>query len=137
MDIKIEVVFVPVTDVDRAKQFYVEGLGFHADYDERPDENTRFVQLTPPGSACSIAIGEGLGRNMAPGSLEAVMAVIPDADAFLADVRSRGVEADGVDEQAWGRFVTLRDPDGNLWTFQQLPVWSAGGEAAGSDVAAG
>ncbi|WP_433676827.1 glyoxalase superfamily protein [Microbacterium gorillae] len=124
MDIKIEVIFVPVTDVDRAKEFYVDKLGFNPDHDQRVNDDLRFVQLTPPGSACSIAIGTGLGHTIAPGRLDAIMAVIPDADAFLAEMREKGVEADGVDEQAWGRFVTVKDPDGNTWTFQQLPSWS-------------
>ncbi|WP_350347757.1 glyoxalase superfamily protein [Agromyces sp. G08B096] len=121
MDWKIELIFVPVTDVDRAKAFYVDKLGFNADYDQRVTESLRFVQLTPPGSACSIAIGEGLGSTIEPGSLDVIQVVIPDADAALAELRAKGVEADGVDEQAWGRFVTLKDPDGNRWTLQQLP----------------
>ncbi|MFE5672779.1 glyoxalase superfamily protein [Agromyces sp. NPDC056523] len=125
MDWKIELIHVPVTDVDRAKEFYVEKLGFNADHDQRVNENLRFVQLTPPGSACSIAIGEGLGATLAPGSLDVIQVVIPDADAVLAELRAKGVEAEGVDEQAWGRFITLRDPDGNRWTLQQLPAWSA------------
>ena len=126
MDWKIELIFVPVTDVDRAKEFYVEKLGFNADFDQRVTEELRFVQLTPPGSACSIAIGEGLGGTLAPGSLDVIQVVIPDADAVLAELRAKGVEAQGVDEQPWGRFVTLRDPDGNRWTLQQLPDYSAG-----------
>ncbi|MEI5583674.1 MULTISPECIES: glyoxalase superfamily protein [unclassified Agromyces] len=126
MDWKIELIFVPVTDVDRAKEFYVEKLGFNADFDQRVTEDLRFVQLTPPGSACSIAIGEGLGGTLAPGSLDVIQVVIPDADAVLAELRAKGVEAEGVDEQAWGRFVSLRDPDGNRWTLQQLPDYSAG-----------
>ena len=125
MDWKIELIFVPVTDVDRAKEFYVEKLGFNADFDQRVTEDLRFVQLTPPGSACSIAIGEGLGGTLAPGSLDVIQVVIPDADAALAELRAKGVEAEGVDEQAWGRFITLRDPDGNRWTRQQLPDYSA------------
>ena len=125
MDWKIELIHVPVTDVDRAKEFYVEKLGFNADHDQRVNENLRFVQLTPPGSACSIAIGEGLGATLEPGSLDVIQVVIPDADAVLAELRAKGVDAEGVDEQAWGRFITLRDPDGNRWTLQQLPAWSA------------
>lgn len=124
MEIRIEVVFVPVTDVDRAKAFYVDGLGFHPDHDMRVDEQTRFVQLTPPGSACSIVIGEGLGQELEAGRLDAIMAVIEDADAFRADVSSRGIQASDVDEQPWGRFVYLSDPDGNAWRFQQLPEWA-------------
>ena len=126
MDLKIEVIFIPVTDVDRAKRFYVDGLGFHDDHDSRVDEHTRFVQLTPPGSACSIAFGEGIGPTVAPGSLDVIMAVIPDADAMLAELRAKGIAAEGVDEQAWGRFVTVADPDGNRWTLQQLPSYAAG-----------
>jgi catechol 2,3-dioxygenase-like lactoylglutathione lyase family enzyme len=125
MDWKIELIFVPVSDVDRAKEFYVEKLGFNPDHDRTVHEGLRFVQLTPPGSACSIAIGEGLGLNMAPGTQESIQVVIPDADAVLADLRAKGVEAEGVDEQEWGRFVTLRDPDGNRWTLQELPDYSA------------
>jgi catechol 2,3-dioxygenase-like lactoylglutathione lyase family enzyme len=126
MDWKIELIHVPVSDVDRAKEFYVEKLGFNADHDQRVSDDLRFVQLTPPGSACSIAIGEGLGATLAPGTLDVIQVVIPDADAALAELRAKGVEAEGVDVQAWGRFITLRDPDGNRWTLQQLPAWSAG-----------
>lgn len=123
MDWKIELIHVPVSDVDRAKEFYVEKVGFNLDHDQRVSEDLRFVQLTPPGSACSIAIGEGLGATLEPGSLDVIQVVIDDADAALAQLRANGVEADGVDEQAWGRFVTFRDPDGNRWTLQQLPAW--------------
>ena len=126
MDWKIELIFVPVTDVDRAKEFYVDKLGFNADHDRTVNEGLRFVQLTPPGSACSIAIGEGLGLTMAPGAQDSIQVVIPDADAVLAELRAKGVDAEGVDEQEWGRFVTLEDPDGNRWTLQQLPDYSAG-----------
>jgi catechol 2,3-dioxygenase-like lactoylglutathione lyase family enzyme len=127
MDWKIELIFVPVTDVDRAKEFYVEKLGFNADHDQRVNDGLRFVQLTPPGSACSIAIGEGLGGTLEPGTLDVIQVVIADADAALADLRAKGVEAEGVDEQAWGRFVTLKDPDGNRWTLQELPDYSQQG----------
>ena len=125
MDMKLELVAVPVTDVDRAKEFYVRA-GFVLDHDYTVSEDVRFVQLTPPGSACSIAIGHGL-TGMAPGSLDNLQAVVADADEALADLRSRGVECDGVDEQPWGRFVTFADPDGNGWSLQQLPDWSANG----------
>ncbi|GAA2452987.1 hypothetical protein GCM10009857_16410 [Agromyces soli] len=121
MDVKIELIHVPVSDVDRAKAFYVEQCGFVADHDVRVSESMRFVQVTPPGSACSIAFGEGLGGSLAPGSLDVIQAVIADADAALAQLRAAGVDAQGVDEQAWGRFVTFADPDGNRWTLQQLP----------------
>jgi len=125
MDWKIELIHVPVSDVDRAKDFYVNKLGFNADHDQRVSDDLRFVQLTPPGSACSIAIGEGLGGTLEPGTLDVIQVVIPDADAVLAQLRAKGVEAEGVDEQAWGRFITLQDPDGNRWTLQELPAWSA------------
>ena len=124
MEWKIELIFVPVTDVDRAKDFYVK-IGFNADHDQTPFEGLRFVQLTPPGSACSIAIGTGLGNHgVAPGSLDVIQVVVPDADEALAHLRAAGVEGDGVDEQAWGRFVTFADPDGNRWTLQELPARS-------------
>ena len=129
MDWKIELIHVPVTDVDRAKDFYVNKLGFNADHDQRVSDDLRFVQLTPPGSACSIAIGEGLGATLEPGTLDVIQVVIPDADAVLAELHAKGVEAEGVDEQAWGRFITLRDPDGNRWTLQELPAWTAGAAA--------
>ena len=124
MDIKLELVMVPVTDVDRAKEFY-EKVGFHADHDQTVSEDIRFVQLTPPGSACSIAIGRGL-TEMAPGSLDNLQAVVADADAAYADLVARGIKASGIDDQPWGRFIQFRDPDGNRWTLQQLPDWSAG-----------
>jgi catechol 2,3-dioxygenase-like lactoylglutathione lyase family enzyme len=120
MDWKIELIFVPVTDVDRAKSFYVDQVGFHADHDQRVSENLRFVQLTPPGSACSIAFGEGI-TDAAPGSMNNVQVVVPDADAARAHLIGNDVDASEVDEQAWGRFVTFSDPDGNSWTLQELP----------------
>ncbi|WP_402462911.1 VOC family protein [Isoptericola aurantiacus] len=120
MDWKIELVFVPVTDVDRAKEFY-ERIGFHADHDQRVGADLRFVQMTPPGSACSIAFGEGLGVDLEPGRQNTIQVVVPDADEALAHLHAVGAAAEGVDEQAWGRFVTFRDPDGNRWTLQQLP----------------
>jgi catechol 2,3-dioxygenase-like lactoylglutathione lyase family enzyme len=122
MDMRIELIIVPVTDVDRARDFYAS-LGWNVDHDQEVDEQTRFVQITPPGSACSIAFGRGLAETE-PGSLRGVQLVIADADAALALLREKGVDADGVDEQAWGRFVTFRDPDGNQYTLQQLPAWS-------------
>ena len=130
MDWKIELIHVPVSDVDRAIEFYVDKVGFNLDHDQRVSEQLRFVQLTPPGSACSIAFGEGLGATLAPGSLDVIQVVIDDADAALEQLRANGVEAEGVDEQAWGRFVTFADPDGNRWTLQQLPAWSAGASAS-------
>jgi predicted enzyme related to lactoylglutathione lyase len=124
---KLELEMVPVTDVDRAKAFY-EKVGFHTDHDQTVSDEIRFVQLTPPGSACSIAIGRGL-TEMAPGSLDNLQAVVADADATHADLVARGIEVSGIDDQPWGRFIQLIDPDGNRWTLQQLPAWSnaAGG----------
>jgi catechol 2,3-dioxygenase-like lactoylglutathione lyase family enzyme len=122
MDMRIELIIVPVTDVDRARDFYA-GLGWNVDHDQEVDETTRFVQITPPGSACSIAFGRGLAETE-PGSLRGVQLVIADADAALALLREKGVDAAGVDDQPWGRFVTFRDPDGNQYTLQQLPEWS-------------
>lgn len=121
MDFKIELVFVPVSDVDRAKHFYADQLGWTVDYDQTVNPELRFVQITPPGSACSIAFGVGIADHMAPGSQRSVQLVIDDADAARELLRSNGVEASDVDEQAWGRFVVFDDPDGNRWTLQQVP----------------
>ncbi|WP_309128963.1 VOC family protein [Microbacterium sp.] len=124
MDWKIELIFVPVTDVDRAKDFYVK-IGFNADHDQQVNEELRFVQMTPPGSACSIAFGTGLRIDLEPGQQNTIQVVVPDADEALAHLQDLGVEAQGVDELAWGRFVTFDDPDGNSWTLQELPDYSA------------
>jgi catechol 2,3-dioxygenase-like lactoylglutathione lyase family enzyme len=123
MDWKIELIFVPVTDVDRARDFYVR-IGFNLDHDHRVSDDLRFVQLTPPGSACSIAIGEGLGATLEPGRQNTIQVVVPDADEALAHLRALGIDARGVDDLAWGRFVTFDDPDGNTWTLQQLPTYA-------------
>jgi catechol 2,3-dioxygenase-like lactoylglutathione lyase family enzyme len=120
---KIEVVPMPVTDVDRAKAFYVDQVGFHADHDHRVDENIRFVQLTPPGSACSIVLGEGV-VEMEPGSQKGLMVVIPKAEDARQHLLDGGVECSEVDEQPWGRFVYFADPDGNTWTLQELPEYA-------------
>jgi catechol 2,3-dioxygenase-like lactoylglutathione lyase family enzyme len=120
MDWKIELIHVPVTDVDRAKEFYVEKLGFNADHDRTVYEGLRFVQLTPPGSACSIAFGVGL-TDAEPGSEKGVMMVVDDIETAHAELSGRGVGVSDVDEQAWGRFVYFQDPDGNAWAIQQLP----------------
>ncbi|MDL9980635.1 VOC family protein [Microbacterium sp. ASV49] len=119
MDWRIELIFVPVSDVDVAKEFYTR-IGFNPDHDQTPFPGLRFVQMTPPGSACSIAFGTGLGIDLAPGQQNTIQVVVPDADEALAHLQGLGVDADGVDDQAWGRFVTFRDPDGNRWTLQQL-----------------
>jgi catechol 2,3-dioxygenase-like lactoylglutathione lyase family enzyme len=121
MDWKLELVMVPVTDVDRAKSFYVDQVGFNADHDFRVNESLRFVQLTPPGSACSIALGEGI-TQMVPGTLKGLQMVVPDADAARAELIGRGVDVSEVDDQPWGRFVYFADPDGNTWSLQQVPA---------------
>jgi predicted enzyme related to lactoylglutathione lyase len=120
MDMKLELVAIPVTDVDRAKAFY-EQVGFNADHDHRVSDSLRFVQLTPPGSACSICIGEGI-TEAAPGSVRGMQMVIDDADKALAELTEAGIAANGVDEQAWGRFVYFADPDGNQWALQEIVI---------------
>jgi catechol 2,3-dioxygenase-like lactoylglutathione lyase family enzyme len=124
MDWRIELLAVPVSDIDRSKEFYVK-LGFTADHDQRVDETIRFVQLTPPGSACSIVLDKNLGGHMAPGSLEGIQAVVASADAALEQLREAGVEARGVEEFPWGRFVFFRDPDGNGWALQEIVRYPA------------
>ncbi|HEX6936163.1 MAG TPA: VOC family protein [Actinomycetes bacterium] len=120
MDWKLELVPVPVTDVDRAKAFYVEQVGFHDDHDYQVTEDLRFVQLTPPGSACSIVMGTGV-TAMAPGSQKGLQVVVEDVAAARSQLIERGVDASDVDVQPWGSFVTFSDPDGNTWALQQLP----------------
>jgi predicted enzyme related to lactoylglutathione lyase len=119
MEMKLELVAIPVTDVDRARAFY-EKVGFNADHDHRVNENLRFVQLTPPGSACSICIGQGL-TEMKPGSVDLVLLVVKNADEARAGLIDRGIDASEVDEQPWGRFVYITDPDGNKLSLQELP----------------
>lgn len=118
MDYRLELVQVPVSDVDRAKQFYTERVGFNADHDHRVSDTLRFVQLTPPGSACSIAIGTGL-TDAAPGSARGLQLVVDDADKARADLTGRGVEVTEVQELPGGRFVFFSDPDGNGWSVQE------------------
>jgi catechol 2,3-dioxygenase-like lactoylglutathione lyase family enzyme len=120
MDWKIELVAIPVTDVDRAKAFYVDQVGFNADHDHQVNEHLRFVQLTPPGSACSIVLGTGV-TPMTPGSQKGLQVVVDDVAAAREQLVARGVEASDVDEQPWGLFVTFSDPDGNTWALQQIP----------------
>ena len=122
MDMRIEVVFLGVTDVDRAKSFYVDQVGFHADHDQTVHEGLRVVQLTPPGSACSVAFGEGL-TEMPPGAQQGVMMVVENVAAQRERLVANGVDASEVDVQPWGSFVTFADPDGNSWSLQQLPQW--------------
>ena len=120
MQMKLELVPVPVSDVDRAQAFYVDKIGFNPDHDYRVSDEIRFVQLTPPGSACSIAIGTGL-TEMAPGSIKGLQMVIADAQAAHDELAARGVEVSDVQEFPWGTFVFFSDPDGNTWALQQLP----------------
>lgn len=124
MDYRIELIFVPVSDTDRAKHFYEQQLGWHVDHDQTVQPGLRFVQITPPGSACSIAFGEGISEDE-PGSMRNVQVVIDDADAARAELVAAGVDASEVEELAWGRFVSFADPDGNRWALQQLPDYSA------------
>ena len=119
MDYRLELVAVPVSDVDRAKAFYVERAGFNADHDHQVSDELRFVQLTPPGSGCSISIGTGL-TDAEPGSVKGLQLVVDDADAAHADLSSRGVEVSPVQDFPWGRFVFFADPDGNQWAVQQI-----------------
>src|SRR2546426_9607684 len=121
MDWRLELVQVPVSDVDRAKSFYTEKAGFNADHDHRVSDAMRFVQLTPPGSACSIAIGSGLS-DMPPGSVKGLQLVVQDIAAARAELAERGVEVSDVQEFDWGSFVFFSDPDGNSWAVQQLPA---------------
>ncbi len=119
VDYRIELVFVPVADTDRARAFYGDTLGWSVDHDVRVSDELRFVQVTPPGSACSIAFGEGIGGDMAPGTLRALQVVVASADEAHADLVARGVEVSPVEDLAWGRFVYFADPDGNTWAVQE------------------
>ncbi|MGQ7351658.1 VOC family protein [Quadrisphaera oryzae] len=119
--VSLELVMVGVSDVDRAKRFYAEVLGWGCDHDQRVSDDLRFVQVTPPGSACSIAFGQGI-TPLRPGDQKGLQAVVDDADAARADLLARGVECTEVDEMAWGRFVFFNDPDGNAWILQQVPA---------------
>jgi predicted enzyme related to lactoylglutathione lyase len=117
---RLELVAIPVSDVDRAKAFYTEKVGFDADHDHTVSDELRFVQLTPPGSACSISIGKGLTEKP-PGSVEGLQLVVPDINAARAELVERGVEVSDVQEFPWGSFVWFSDPDGNGWAVQQIP----------------
>lgn len=119
MDWRLELIQVPVSDVDRAKEFY-EQAGFVAEHDHQVSDEMRFVQLTPPGSPTSISIGTGIGE-MEPGSLEGLQLVVPDAHAARAELLERGIEVSEVQEFDWGSFVFFSDPDGNGWAVQQIP----------------
>lgn len=119
MDWKLELIAVPVSDVDRAKSFYSEKAGFNVDHDHRVSDELRFVQLTPPGSACSIAIGKGISTK-APGSVEGLQLVVSKVEAARAELVERGVEVSEVQDYPWGRFVFFSDPDGNGWAVQEI-----------------
>jgi catechol 2,3-dioxygenase-like lactoylglutathione lyase family enzyme len=121
MDWKLELVAVPVSDVDRAKAFYTDKVGFNADHDHRVSDELRFVQLTPPGSACSIALGIGVA-DTPPGSAAGLQLVVSDIKAARGELAQRGVEVSEVQEFPWGSFVFFQDPDGNRWSVQQLPA---------------
>ena len=119
MDYKLELIAVPVSDVDRAKAFYVDQAGFNPDHDHKVSDELRFVQLTPPGSACSITIGTGI-TDAEPGSVQGLQLVVEDADAAHADLSGRGVDVSDVRDFPWGRFVFFADPDGNRWAVQEI-----------------
>ena len=121
MDYKIELIPLAVTDVDRSVEFYGQALGWNVDHDQRVSPELRFVQVTPPGSACSICFGTGL-EMMPTGSSQFIQVVVTDADEACAYLRGRGVECGDVDDQPWGRFVRFDDPDGNRWALQQIVV---------------
>jgi catechol 2,3-dioxygenase-like lactoylglutathione lyase family enzyme len=120
MDMKLELVILPVSDVDRAKAFYTDKAGFAADHDHTVSDEIRFVQLTPPGSACSIAIGKGIAEGE-PGSVRGLQVVVADIEATRAELVARGAEVSDIHDLDWGRFVFFADPDGNKWSVQQLP----------------
>jgi catechol 2,3-dioxygenase-like lactoylglutathione lyase family enzyme len=121
MDFKLELVALPVSDVDKAKAFYVDQVGFNADHDHQVSDTLRFVQLTPPGSACSVCIGEGItpaGAAPVPG----ITLVVASVDAARTELLGRGVEVSEIDEQPWSRFAYFQDPDGNQWSLQEIPA---------------
>src|SRR5215217_2927351 len=120
MDFRLELVAVPVSDVDAAKAFYTERAGFNADQDHRVSDDLRFVQLTPPGSGCSIAIGTGM-TDTEPGSVKGLQLVVDDIEAARSELTGRGLEVGDVQDFPWGRFLFFSDPDGNGWAVQQLP----------------
>jgi predicted enzyme related to lactoylglutathione lyase len=119
MDYKLELIGVPVSDPDRAKAFYVDQAGFNADHDHTVSEDMRFIQLTPPGSACSIALGKGVIESE-PGSVQGLQLVVEDIEAAHSELSGRGVDVSPVQDFPWGRFVFFKDPDGNGWAVQQI-----------------
>ena len=127
---KLELVGVPVSDVDRAEAFYVDQAGFVLDHDHTVSDDIRFVQMTPPGSARSIAIGKGL-TQLSPGALDNLQVVVSDIHEARAELAGRGVDVSEVDVQPWGSFVSFSDPDGNRWAVQQVPDYAAAEVARG------
>ena len=125
MDWKIELIILPVTDVDRARDFYANQIGFHVDHDHVVSDEMRFVQLTPPGSGCSIAIGKGL-TDAEPGSVQGLQIVVDDIEAARAQLLENGVDIGPVDVQPWGHFLYFADPDGNRWNIQYIPSRQSG-----------
>ncbi len=121
MDCRIELIFVPVTDVDRARDFYVDQVGFTLDHDIRVDESVRFVQVTPVGSACSIAFGQGI-TPLEPGTQHGIQVVVDSAQEAYDELVANGIEATDIDVQPWGTFTSFADPDGNRWHVQELPA---------------
>jgi catechol 2,3-dioxygenase-like lactoylglutathione lyase family enzyme len=119
MDLKLELVALPVSDVDRAKAFYTDAFGFNADHDHQVNDALRFVQLTPPGSACSIAIGTGVVEGE-PGSIKGLQLVVSDIEAAHRELQTRGANPSDIEDFPWGRFVFVNDPDGNRWSLQEL-----------------
>ncbi len=124
VDYRLELVMIPVADTDVSRAFYGDRLGWPVDHDQVVNEDLRFVQVTPPGSACSIAFGTGIG-DMTPGSLRALQVVVGDIEEAHADLSGRGVDVSAIDDQPWGRFVRFADPDGNTWAVQQIPDYGA------------
>ncbi len=129
MDWKLELVAIPVSDVDRAKAFYVDKAGFNADHDHAVNDEIRFIQLTPPGSACSITIGKGV-TDAPPGSVQGMQMVVEDIEAAHGELAGRGVEVSDIQDFPWGSFVFFEDPDGNRWAVQQI---QPRGQGAGDD----
>jgi catechol 2,3-dioxygenase-like lactoylglutathione lyase family enzyme len=125
VDLKLELISVPVSDVERAKAFYTEKAGFALDNDVTVQEGLRFIQLTPPGSGCSISIGEGL-TEMEPGSLEGLQLVVDDIESARDELAGRGLQVSEIQDFPWGRFVFFSDPDGNGWAVQQIPDYGEG-----------
>jgi len=121
MEMKLELIAVPVTDVEKAVDFYVNKVGFHLDHDRKVSKDLRFIQLTPPGSACSITLGKGIATDMRPGSLKGLQMVVANAQAAHDELASRGVEVSEPATMPWGIFVFFSDPDGNSWAMQEIP----------------